>query len=74
MISIMGGLEMQAIDVMDRQQLLEALRLRQAGLPPDLRDGLEDQPTDWLRMVLLAARLLYALRQLQGRPRVEEWS
>ncbi|MFI5336602.1 MAG: hypothetical protein ACHQ5A_07450 [Opitutales bacterium] len=71
MISTMGELELQVIDVMDQQQLLVALGPRRAGLPPDLRDGLEDQPTDWLRMLLLAARLLDALRLLQGRPRIE---
>jgi hypothetical protein len=64
MVSQWGELEMRCIDPMDRGQVLEALRRCQDGLPPDLREGLDDQPVARLRLLLLAARLIWALRQL----------
>jgi hypothetical protein len=65
MVSTLSQLELQCIDPMSRQQLLDAIRARLDCLPPDLREGLDEQPTDQLRLLLLAARLTYALRQLR---------
>jgi hypothetical protein len=74
MVSTLGELEMQCIDGMSRQQILEALRSRPDCLPPDLREGLEGLPTDRLGLLLLAARLIYALRQLREQDRAERRS
>jgi hypothetical protein len=62
-------LEIRAIEPMTRAQLLQALRRRQDCLPPDLREGLDDKPDGWLRLLLLAARMIHALQMLQGPPR-----
>jgi hypothetical protein len=70
MVSTLGELEMHVIDPMSRQQLLEALRPRRDCLPPDLRERLEEQPTERLRLLLLAARLIHALRLLPG----QDWA
>jgi hypothetical protein len=67
MVSTLTELEMQLIDTMSREQLLAAIRQRLNSLPPDLLMQLEDQPTDALRLYLLAARLIGALRQMQNR-------
>jgi hypothetical protein len=58
-------LEMRCIDPMTRPQLLEAIRRRLDSLPPDLREGLDEKPDGWLRLLLMAARLIYALQMLQ---------
>jgi hypothetical protein len=63
----LGEIEMRGIGRLSRQGLLDALSPRLGCLPPDLAERLEDQPTDRLRLLLLAARLLYTLRQLQAR-------
>jgi hypothetical protein len=67
MVSTLGKLELQLIDPLNRQQLIEAVRLRRNCLPLDLLDGLEQQATDQLRLLLLTARLIEVLRELQGR-------
>ena len=67
MVSTLTELEMQLIDTMSREQLLAAIRQRLNSLPADLLMRLEDQPTDALRLHLLAARLIGALRQMQNR-------
>jgi hypothetical protein len=66
MVSILGELEMQAIDGMSRSQLLEAIGPRRHCLPPDLRNGLDSQPTERLGLMLLAARLINVLRLLHA--------
>jgi hypothetical protein len=63
MIATLGQLEMHCIDRLCRQELIDAIRARGDCLPEDLRQGLENQPTDRLRLLLLAARLVHVLRQ-----------
>jgi hypothetical protein len=58
-------LEMNCLDAMTRSQLLEAVLKRLECLPADLREGMEAQDTDRLRLLLFAARLIQALRQLR---------
>ena len=60
-------LEMRYLDAMSRPQLVEAVRERLDCLPVDLREGAEEQPTDRLRLLVFAARLIHALRQLRQR-------
>jgi len=55
---------MKCIEPMTREQLVEAIRRREDNLPPELRERLEEQPIARLQLLLLAARLIYALRQL----------
>jgi hypothetical protein len=62
-------LELNSIDGMSRPQLLQALHERWESLPMDLRVCLENEPTDHLRLLLVAGRLLHALRQILGRSR-----
>ena len=64
MVSELSDLEMKCIDPMTREQLLAAIRRREECLPPDLREGLDGQPIARLRLLLLTARLVFALRQL----------
>ena len=71
MDSTLCELELRCIDPMSRQQLLEAIRRRLDCLPADLGERLEEQPDGWLRLLLLAARLVCALRQLRGPARAE---
>jgi hypothetical protein len=66
MDSSLYDLELRCIDLMSRPQLLQAVRHRLDCLPPDLRQRLEDEPDGWLRLLLMAGRLIYALRQLRG--------
>jgi hypothetical protein len=66
MVSDLGLLELQYIEAMSRQQLIEAIRARLDGLPADLREDLEERPTDELQLLLLAARLTCVLRQLRS--------
>ena len=63
MVWTVGNLEMQSIDLMSRQQLLDAIRPYRDGLAADLRERLEEQPLERLRLLLLAARLIHVLRQ-----------
>jgi hypothetical protein len=58
-------LEMCYLEGMTHEQLLESLRQRADCLPADLQERLEEQPPDRLRLLLCAARLIHALRQLQ---------
>jgi len=62
MISLLTELEMRCIDSMPRQQLIDAIRSRWEFLPADLRLRIEDQSLDRLRLILLAVRLMYFLR------------
>ncbi len=67
MVSTLGKLELQQLDPLSRRQLVEAIRARRHNLPPDLLGGLEEQATDQLRLLLLTARLIEVLRELQSR-------
>jgi hypothetical protein len=60
--------EIRGIDPMNRPQLLQAVRRRLDCLPPDLCERLDDKPDGWLRLLLLAARMIYALKMLEGAP------
>jgi hypothetical protein len=59
-------LERGSITTMSREQLLEAIRRRPDCLPPDLTQRLDEEPDGWLRLLLLSARINYALRNLRG--------
>jgi hypothetical protein len=72
MISELYDLEMRSVDSMTRQQLLDALRPRLGCLPSDLCERLEEQPDGWLRLLLMAARLNCALRQLRSQYSTEQ--
>jgi hypothetical protein len=71
MISNLGKLELCCLDQLTRQELLEAIRKHADGLRIDLEESLDDHSTDYLRVLLLAARLLHILRTQQGRGRWE---
>ena len=58
-------LEMRCLGAMTREQLLKALPRLVDCLPVDLRERVEEQETERLRLLLCAARLIHALRQLQ---------
>jgi hypothetical protein len=64
-------LELRYLEGMTREQLTEGLRERADCLPTDLRETVEEQTADGLRLLLCAARLIHALRQVQQikRPR-----
>jgi hypothetical protein len=62
---------MRCIDPLAREQLLEAIHRRGHCLPPDLCERLDEQPTGWLRLLLMTGRLIYALRELRLRAGVE---
>jgi hypothetical protein len=58
-------LEMHYLAAMTREQLVAALRPLVDCLPVDLRERVEEQETERLRLLLCAARLIHTLRQLQ---------
>src|SRR5262249_44620780 len=58
-------LEMRSIAEMSRAQLTEAIWDRLDCLPADMREGLEDETTDHLQLLLLAARFVRALRHMR---------
>jgi hypothetical protein len=70
-ISSVFAFEMKCLELMERQQLLEAVQARSDSLPADLRERVEEQETDQLRLLLLAARLIHALRHLRVNRRAE---
>ncbi|HEV3236174.1 MAG TPA: hypothetical protein VGZ25_04260 [Gemmataceae bacterium] len=70
MISLLTELEMRCIDSMPRHQLIEAIRGRWEFLPADLRLRIEEQSIDRLRLILLAVRLMYFLRNSKNPDRV----
>jgi hypothetical protein len=61
-------LELAAIEGMSRLELLAAIRRRLDCLPPHLRENLDEKSDGWLRLLLLTARMVYALQTLQGLP------
>jgi hypothetical protein len=66
MISNLGKLELRCLDQMTRQELIDAIGRHGDRLQINLREGLETHSTDYLRWLLLAARLLHTLRILQA--------
>jgi hypothetical protein len=65
MIPNLYDLEMQTIEAMSRQQLLAAIRPHLDCLPPELRERLDEQPDGWLQLLVLATRLIRAVRMLR---------
>ena len=66
-------LEMKCLDELSRRQLVEAVLERSDCLPAELREQVEEQETDRLRLLLFAARLIHALRQLRpGREKTSQ--
>jgi hypothetical protein len=63
--STLFDLEMNCLDDLTRKQLVEAVSQRSDCLPVDLLERVEEQETDQLRLLLFAARLIHALRQLR---------
>jgi hypothetical protein len=64
MIPTMFELELRDIDRLPRQELIKAIREKRNCLRADLLEGLEEQSTQWLQLLLLAARLLHVLRRM----------
>jgi hypothetical protein len=52
---------------MTREELIADIRSRQDCLRRDLLERLEDESTDHLQLLLLAARLIQVLRNTSGR-------
>jgi hypothetical protein len=67
MVSIVSELELCCIDRLPRHELIAAVRARAGDLPADLIGRLDEQPTDRLRLLLLAGRLIHVLRRLRDR-------
>jgi hypothetical protein len=64
MIAVLVELEGRLLEAANRDQLIATLAERADCLPPEFtRERLEQQPTDRLRLLLLAARMIYVLRQ-----------
>jgi hypothetical protein len=72
--STLFAIEMLAIDRMSRADLITAVRAGLDNLPADLRQRLhlDEESTDHLRLILVAARLLHALRLRVGRHRTAD--
>ena len=68
MILRLGEVEIRQIDSLDQQQLIRLLvEFRKGGSIEFNESWLELQPTDRLRLLLLAARLYRALRTAAAR-------
>ena len=65
MVSIVSELELCAIDSMTRQELVDAVRERACDLPIDLLGQMEERPTHYLQLLLLAGRLIRVLRKVR---------
>jgi hypothetical protein len=63
MIIALSELELHCIDELTRPQLIEAIRGRLDCLPQDLRQRLEEQGADRLRLLLLAPLVIHVLRR-----------
>ena len=69
MISRMGKVEIRQIDSLQRAQLIGILLdFKECPQIAFSRSWLEEQPTDKLRLLLLAARLYRALKLTAARP------
>jgi hypothetical protein len=67
MVSTAFDLELHHIDQMTRFELVAAIRSKRECLRDDLLEGLEEESTEHLQLLLLAARLIQVLRQMRGR-------
>jgi hypothetical protein len=67
MVSTSFQLELRHIDRMTRQELIAGIRSRQDCLREDLLEGLEEESTEHLQLLLLAARLIHVLRNTCSR-------
>jgi len=63
MVSCLCEMEMRCLDSMSRAQLLEAIEEHWECLPADLQERIGDQATSNLRLYVLVARLIHALRK-----------
>jgi hypothetical protein len=61
----LAKLELLDIDQMTRHQLVDAVLTSREHLPDDLVGRVELMPVDQLRLLVLTARLVCALRHLQ---------
>lgn len=66
MVTTLSELELACIERLTREGLIEAIRARGGDLPADLLERLEEQPTESLRLLLLAGRLIQVLRQMRS--------
>lgn len=64
MLASWSELEGFGIDRLCRRELTDAIRDHDIHLPFDLRQPLDEQPVENLRMLLLTARLLHLLRRM----------
>lgn len=67
-LSSWSQLEAYCIDRLTREELTESIRAQLWHLPRDLRERIDEQATDALRMLVLAARLLHVLRMMREPP------
>ncbi len=67
MVTGLFELEVQCLNSMTRSQLMEAIGEHWDCLPVDLQERIGEQATDSLRLHVLAARLIHALRQRPSR-------
>jgi hypothetical protein len=66
MITVLTKLELRLLDLLSRDEILATLRSARDCVPPDFTgEWLEKQCTDRLRALLLAARLIGALRHAE---------
>jgi hypothetical protein len=66
MVATSLHLELQNIDQMTRQELITAIGSKRECLCSDLLEGLEEESTDRLQLLLLAARLIQVLRHVRS--------
>ena len=66
MVATSLHLELRNIDQMTRQELIAAIGAKQECLRPDLLEGLEEESTDRLQLLLLVARLIQVLRHVRS--------
>jgi hypothetical protein len=63
--AILFELEKRCIANMNTFQLIEAIGGRSDCLPPDMRQGLDDETIDHIQLLLLTARFVSYLRQMR---------
>jgi hypothetical protein len=61
-MSALYDLELRHIELLSRAELIRVIREKRDCLQADLLEHLEEKSTDHLQLLLLAARLIYALR------------
>ncbi len=67
----LANLELREIDRLSRPALLDIIQTSRDHLPADLVAAAEKMPTDRLRLLVLSARIICALRLLQTPPAPE---